>query len=176
MGGPAVTWDLAAIEAMIGERVTYTAPEPIGRASIRYFAEAIESTNPVYVDVDAARAAGHDDVIAPPTWLCETNQYVGSRDRDHAGYKGHAWDLPVRDCRLIRGGNTYTFHRHAGPDDVVTATWEITSAVEKTSGSGTPMLLVGSRAHYTNQHGHDLVTNDETLIFQSMAADGEVGE
>lgn len=166
-----MTWDLAAIEAMIGEQVAYTAPDPLSAASIRYFAEAIESANPVHVDADAARAAGHADVVAPPTLLCETNQYVPGRARDDAGYKGHAWELPVTGCRLIRGGNRYEFNKHAGPDTLVTSTWQITSAVEKTSGDGRRMLLVGSLATFTDQFGEVLVTDAETLIYQEL---GEV--
>lgn len=154
---------------MVGQTVRHTAPDPLGAAAIRYFAEAIESDNPVHVDVDAARAAGHADVIAPPTLLCETNQYIAGRTRDDAGYKGHAWALPVTGCRLIRGGNRYEFHRHAGPDTIVTSTWEITSAVEKASRDGRRMLVVVSLATFTDQHGEVLVTNAETLIYQALA-------
>ncbi len=49
----------------------YPAPEAyeVGREKIRDFALAIGDPNPVYVDPVAARAAGHPDVIAPPTFL-----------------------------------------------------------------------------------------------------------
>ena len=38
----------------------------VGREKIREYAWAVGETNPLYVDVDAARAAGHADVVAPP--------------------------------------------------------------------------------------------------------------
>jgi acyl dehydratase len=38
----------------------------VGREKIREYAYAVGETNPVYVDVDAARAAGYADVVAPP--------------------------------------------------------------------------------------------------------------
>ena len=38
----------------------------VGREKIREYAWAVGETNPVYVDVDAARAAGYADVVAPP--------------------------------------------------------------------------------------------------------------
>jgi acyl dehydratase len=38
----------------------------IGREKIREFAAAVGETNPVHLDVEAARAAGYDDVVAPP--------------------------------------------------------------------------------------------------------------
>jgi acyl dehydratase len=38
----------------------------VGREKVREYARAVGETNPVYLDVDAARAAGHADVVAPP--------------------------------------------------------------------------------------------------------------
>ncbi|WP_067681386.1 MaoC family dehydratase N-terminal domain-containing protein [Nocardia miyunensis] len=41
----------------------------VERGRIRQFATAIGETNPVYHDLDAARSAGHPDLLAPPTFL-----------------------------------------------------------------------------------------------------------
>jgi acyl dehydratase len=38
----------------------------VGREKIREYARAVGETNPVHLDVDAARAAGYADVVAPP--------------------------------------------------------------------------------------------------------------
>ena len=38
----------------------------VGREKIREYAFAVGETDPVHLDVDAARAAGHSDVVAPP--------------------------------------------------------------------------------------------------------------
>jgi len=38
----------------------------VGREKVREFALAVGETNPVHLDVEAARAAGHRDVVAPP--------------------------------------------------------------------------------------------------------------
>ena len=42
--------------------VTYA----VGREKIREYAWAVGETNPLHFDVDAARAAGYADVVAPP--------------------------------------------------------------------------------------------------------------
>jgi hypothetical protein len=60
------------------------------------------------------------------------------------------------------------FHRRVRPEDVVTATWEITGATEKQNRAGADMLVVGSRATYTNQDGDLLAENEETIIFVSL--------
>ena len=38
----------------------------VGREKIREFAEAVGETDPLYLDIEAARAAGYADVVAPP--------------------------------------------------------------------------------------------------------------
>jgi acyl dehydratase len=155
------------LRARIGEQAVYTAPEPVGRASIRYYALAVGDANPLYSNPSAAQAAGYSDVIAPPTWITETNQYMtGSRNSE--GYMGHGWGIELPNTRLVRGGNSYTFTKAIHPDDVVTATWEIVDATERTTSKGTDMLIVTSSATYTNQRGEVLATNTESLIWTSM--------
>jgi acyl dehydratase len=48
----------------------FPSPEPyeITRVKIKEFADAIGDLNPIYRDQDAAKAAGHPDVLAPPTF------------------------------------------------------------------------------------------------------------
>ena len=162
MSDPVLLTD--ALRARIGQTASYTAPEPLGRAAIRYFAAAVGDANPLYTDPAYAREHGYDDVIAPPTLLAETNQYVtGAPDAD--GYLGHSWHLEVPDSRLVRGGNSYRFAKAAGPDTVVTARWRITDMTERRTSAGAPMLIVTSEATYTDQHDELLLTNTETLIF-----------
>ncbi len=38
----------------------------VGREKIREYAHAVGETNPLHFDLDAARAAGYDDLVAPP--------------------------------------------------------------------------------------------------------------
>ena len=38
----------------------------VGREKIREYAHAVGETDPLYLDVEAARAAGYADVVAPP--------------------------------------------------------------------------------------------------------------
>ena len=38
----------------------------VGREKIREYASAVGETNPLHLDVEAARAAGYEDVVAPP--------------------------------------------------------------------------------------------------------------
>jgi acyl dehydratase len=38
----------------------------VGREKVREYAAAVGESDPLYLDVEAARAAGHEDVVAPP--------------------------------------------------------------------------------------------------------------
>ena len=53
---------------LAGREFATTAPRDVSRSSISAFATAVGETDPVHHDVAAARAAGHPDVIAPPTY------------------------------------------------------------------------------------------------------------
>lgn len=156
-----------AVRAQIGRQASYTAPEELGRAAIRYFARAIGDDSPLRADVEFARRAGYADVVAPPTLLCESNQYMtGSPDPD--GYVGHSWDLDVPGTRLLRGGNSYEFFAPVYPFHQITATWRIVDITERASSRGGAMLLVTSEATYTDQDGRRLARNTETIILQEI--------
>ncbi len=38
----------------------------VGREKIREFAKAVKASNPAHFDVEAAKALGHSDLVAPP--------------------------------------------------------------------------------------------------------------
>lgn len=152
------------LRAMIGQQRVYTAPEVLGSASIRYFARAVGDDNPLYTDDEYARRHGYDGVVAPPTLICETNQYT-DLTRDDDGHAGHDWHLDVPGTRRVRGGNSYEFHRAVRPGDVVTARWTLADMTERTTRDGRAMLIVTSRAEYTDAEARLLVTNEETIVF-----------
>lgn len=155
------------IRALRGSTRVYTAPEELGAAAIRYFAMAVGDDNPLYTDAEFSRQHGLDGVTAPPTLICETNQYA-DLPRDDEGYAGHTWGLHVPHARQVRGGNSYTFHRRVRPDDVITATWQITDIRAKTNRRGQEMLIITSRATYVDQHGEPVADNEETVIFVEL--------
>ena len=153
------------VRACVGQSVEYVAPEPLGRASIRYFALALGDHNPLWVDDEFARAHGWPGVVAPPTLICETCQYT-VRAPDEDGYLGHAWRLPFPvPCRLLRGGNAYQFAAPATPDTVLHVRWELVSLEAKAA-----FVVAQARGQYRDQHGELLATNDETLLFRPAGA------
>ena len=157
------------LKALIGQKVHYPAREPLGQASIRYFALATHDDNPLYLDDTYAQAAGHAGVIAPPTLVCDTCQYA-HREPSVEGYIGHEWHLPVLGCRMIRAGNDYTFSRPVLATDRISVTWTLESMVEKLASRGGTQLFVMSVATYADAQGFTVATNRETLVFQPMVS------
>lgn len=145
----------AAVREQIGREVAYTAPEPLSSASFRYFAIAVGDDNPRW-----------RQGVAPPTFVCESNQYLDSRADLISG--GHHWDLPVSGCRVLRGGHEYEFFRPVRAGDQLAVTWRIADIQERTSSSGKAMLIVSSEADYRTTAGEPLARNRETLIYQQL--------
>src|SRR5262245_3487293 len=86
-----------------------TSPYEVGREQIREFARTIGDTNPAYHDVDAARALGHPDVIAPPTFpIVITWQSAGQLFSDP--------ELNLNFSRILHGDQRFSYMRpvHAG--------------------------------------------------------------
>jgi acyl dehydratase len=155
-------------ESLLEQRATYQAKVPLGAASFHYFAQAIGDAAAIYVDDAAARAAGYKEVIAPPTFVCETVQY-SSRPPDESGYIGHNWTLHVDGWHRVRGGNAYRFHQPVVASDILNVDWSVESVRETTGSGGTRMVVVVSLAVYRNQRGELLAENRETMIYRKSS-------
>ncbi len=67
-GGPSLDGRLQSFVGL-STGPTHRAPDPVNLPMIRHWIEAMGDRNPVYVDEEAARAAGFAGIIAPPTML-----------------------------------------------------------------------------------------------------------
>ncbi len=145
------------LRGCVGRAVSYTAPEPLGAGSLRYYALAVGADPGRWVDE------------APPTLIFDTCQLTGRTEPDGAGYLGHAWDLPLPvPCALIRGGNDYELHRPARAGDVINTGWTLSSIEERTGGDGSPFLVVTAEARYAGADGDPIATNTENNILRPL--------
>jgi len=149
--------------AQIGSVASYVAPEALGAAAFRYFAQAIG-------DATGHRHAMTDDSpgceaapVASPTLIFETNQYTG-RDPDRHGFTGHAWDGIPSEAVWIRGGNEYRIGRPVRPEDRLHVTWTLVAARTVTTQDGRTMVQFTSEADYRSEAGDWLGWNRETMF------------
>ena len=105
--------------------------DPVNIPMIRHWTDAIGDRNPIYVDEDAARAAGHPGLVAPPAMIQVWTMMglAGSRPDDDplgkiiglfddAGYIG----VVATNCEQ-------TYHRYLRPGEEVTVSAELTDVV-----------------------------------------------
>ena len=150
------------IMALVGREWVYHAPEEIGAASIRKFALSIGDSNPLYSDGEYARGTSYGGIIAPPTFVCETMQYMVGELDESGGPAGRV-KLPLGS--EIRGSNDYHFHQPLRPDDLLTVRWRVADIRERDGRTG-KLVIVTSEVSYWNQHGALLATNAETNLFR----------
>ena len=100
--------------SFVGKALPPSAPYRVSREKIREFALAIGEGDSVCLDVEAARAAGHPDVVAPPTFCVTfTMPLIEAFLRDPA----FGWDY----ARMVHGDQSITLHRPVyGGDELVT--------------------------------------------------------
>ena len=131
----------------------------VGREHVRQFAEAIGDPDPLYRDRAAAQAAGHPDVVAPPTFLTVLSFRFGA-------------DSPVADPALgldyslvVHGEQSFTLHRPVYVGDVLSSV----SRVEEIRDAGRNELMTVA-TEVTGSDGAPVATLRSTLVSRGTAA------
>ncbi len=130
----------------------------MGREKIREFAEAIGDDNGAYRDADVARACGHPDVIAPPTFaiiLSLRAQQALVCDPE----------LGLDYSRVVHGDQSFTHHRPIHAGDELATTVHVDGI--RTMG-GNDLLTV--RCEITDGAGNPVTTSRSMLVVRG--ADG----
>ncbi|HEU4755674.1 MAG TPA: MaoC family dehydratase N-terminal domain-containing protein [Agromyces sp.] len=129
-----------------------TEPYLVGREKVREFARAVFATNPINLDVDAARAAGHADIVAPPTFA------VVVQERTLAQLLAEP-DAGIDFSRVVHGDQRFTSSRPIVAGDELTATLTVSSV--KTLGAHS---MVTAESVVTDAAGEHVVTAISTLV------------
>ncbi|GIG30117.1 FAS1-like dehydratase domain-containing protein [Cellulomonas marina] len=128
-----------------------TAPYEVGREALREFAEAVGSAHPAHVDAAAARALGHPDVVAPPTYAVVVAQRAEAQlVQDPAA--------GIDFSRVVHADERFTHHRpiHAG-DRLVTVLH--VDAITTRAG----LSMVSTRCEIADEAGEPVATVRSTL-------------
>ena len=156
---------LERLKETVGQKVVIQAPDEMGRSSLRQYALAIGDFNPLYSDRGFAQTHGLREVMAPPTLICDTWQYVDSDMDDRGDLVGRG---PIRELEGLRAGNEYEFFQPIHPDDVISAHWTVKDVYEKTGRTGSLVFQVSETTFY-NQADELLARNTETMFYRPEA-------
>ena len=124
----------------------------VGREKVREYAHAVGETDPLHHDLEAARAAGHPDLVAPPMFaVVYTSPAIGPAMLDP--------EVGMDFARMVHGAQEFAW----GP--LVVAGDEIATEVEVTDVSergGMGFYTFESRSD--NQDGERVCTGTWTCI------------
>ncbi|MGO1481633.1 MAG: FAS1-like dehydratase domain-containing protein [Brachybacterium sp.] len=124
----------------------------ISAAKIIEFARATGATSPLHTDPEAARSAGHSDVVAPPTFLVSLAQATEAQYIEDP-----AAGIDFR--RVVHGEETFTLHRPVIAGDRLIPTLTVES-VRAAGGHA----MVSTRVDLTEESGADVASVRSMLV------------
>lgn len=127
-------------------------PYVVGREHIRDFAQVLGAHSPMHSDVEAARAAGYRDVIAPPTFAVVLAQRVEAQfvADPEAG---------VDFTRVVHGEEKFVHHAPLTAGDEVVGVLHV-DRVREVAGNA----MVSTRVELSTVAGVPLTTVTSSLV------------
>ncbi|GGR23019.1 MaoC family dehydratase N-terminal domain-containing protein [Streptomyces netropsis] len=143
---------MALDQSFVGRTYPATDPYEVGREKIREFAEAVGDANPAYLDPEAAKALGHSDVIAPPTFVFAiTFKAAGQVIQDP--------QLGLDYDRVVHGDQKFAYTRPVRAGDRLS----VVSTIESIKSlAGNDVLSVRGEVH--DETGEHVVTAHTMLV------------
>ena len=128
----------------------------VGREKIREFAAAVGETNPLHLDVETARAAGYDDVVAPPMFaVVYSAPAVGPPIFDP--------EIELNFAMMVHGGQEFVWGPPVLAGDEITTTANVKDISEQ-DGRGYCVFESIS----TNQRGEQVCRGTWTNIVRGV--------
>ncbi|MET1018063.1 MAG: MaoC family dehydratase N-terminal domain-containing protein [Leifsonia flava] len=137
---------------LLGRTFPPAPPYLVGREKVREFSRAVFATNPINLDLDAARAAGHADLVAPPTFAIVVQEITLAQLLAEE-------DSGIDFTRVVHGDQRFTTTRAIVAGDELTAQLAVTGV--KTLGGHS---MVTAESTITDAAGEHVVTAISTLV------------
>lgn len=135
-----------------GREFAPTAPYLVGREKVREFARAVFATNPLSHDPEAAREAGYDDVVAPPTFAIVVQEATLAQLLAEP-------DGGIDFTRVVHGEQSFSYTRPIVAGDELVATLSVTS-IKSLGGND----MVTAASTIVDARGAHVVTATSTLV------------
>jgi acyl dehydratase len=143
---------MALDAGLVGRSYPPSTVYEVGRVMIAEFAAALGSADPVHTDPAAARAAGHPDVIAPPTFAIALTLSA-------AGVVVSDPDVDLDYSRVVHGEQRFVHHRPIRAGDRLVATPTI-EAVRTVGGND----LLTTRVDVATEDGEPVCSATSMLV------------
>ncbi|MCW2542868.1 MAG: hypothetical protein JWM40_420 [Frankiales bacterium] len=146
------------IDASVIGSSTPTISVTVERGRLQLFAKSVGQTDPLYTDVEAAKAEGMPDLPVPPTFL------FGLELEQPEPFRWIA-DLGVDMNTVLHGDQTFTYERMAYAGETLHSTSTITDVYAKKGGA----LEFVRRLTEVVRDGAVIATLDQTIIVRNAA-------
>ncbi|GIK50957.1 MAG: dehydratase [Alphaproteobacteria bacterium] len=101
----------------------------VEKGQLKFFAKATGETNPIYFDEEAARAAGHKALPAPPTFTFSLALGAPAK-------KGDVFeDMGVSRARVLHGEQRFFHHHPIYAGDTITLVTKTVDIYDKKGGA-----------------------------------------
>ena len=127
-------------------------PYLVGREKVREFSRAVFAPDPINLDPEAARAAGYDDVVAPPTFAVVVQEQTLAQLLAEP-------DAGIDFSRVVHGDQRFISSRPIVAGDLLTPTLTVSSV--KTLGGHS---IVTAESAITDASGAHVVTTISALV------------
>lgn len=131
----------------------------VDKSKIRELAQALGDDNPIFVDEEAARAAGLPGIVAPPTFPTLFKMWGEGGSADHIRAMGGNL------LRLLHGEEAYEYHGFISPGDVITGQTRVVDIDRKEGRSG-HLDIVILETEFHNQRGELVVVSRATIVIR----------
>jgi acyl dehydratase len=139
--------------ALVGSLSAAPVTAEITAKESQRYAQAVGDLNPLYFDLEAAKAAGHTALLAPPTFVAHAvvqGRSLAETRTDGLWRTGERLQLAVQ--RTMFGGEEWDFLEPVHVGDVITAETRLADLDEK-QGSKGPFVRITRETTYTNGEG-----------------------
>ena len=131
------------------------APYLVGREKVREFSRAVFASNPINNDVDAAKAAGYADIVAPPTFAVVVQEATLQQLLAEP-------DAGIDFSRVVHGEQRFSYSRPIVAGDQLQATLSVTS-VKSLGGNA----MVTAESTVVDGSGAHVVTATSMLVIRA---------
>lgn len=127
------------------------------RGRMKFFAKVIGATDPVYHDESAARAAGHPDLPALPTFIfaAELDTGIMNATLEHLG---------VDIGRILHGEQSFAYRRMAYAGERLSVSSRIADIYEKKGGA---LEFIVKETAARNAHGEPVADMRSVIVVRN---------
>jgi len=126
----------------------------VEKGRIRFFAEVIGATDPIYFDASAAQAAGYRNVVAPPT-------FIFGAESDSGVLMTLLDTLKIDLRKVLHGEQRFDYHAPVCAGDTLRFQTRVTDIYDKKGGA---LEFVVNDTKVTNQLGEHVADLHSVIV------------